>query len=96
MAFYIYILKCADNSYYTGHTDDIEKRLNEHYQGKSPCYTQKRRPIKLVFMQDFSSRYEALTAERKIKKWTRRKKEALMYQGWEGLLKLTKEENRGR
>ena len=96
MAFYIYILKCADGTYYTGHTDDLEKRINEHYLGRSNCYTKSRRPIKLVFFQNFNSRYEALVAERKIKKWTHRKKEALAFKGWDGRLKLTNEENKKR
>jgi len=61
--FYVYILKCADNSYYTGHTDDLEKRLSEHTSNSVPCYTSKRLPIKLVFHQEFSSRMEALEAE---------------------------------
>jgi len=76
--FYVYILKCNDESYYTGHTDNIEKRLSEHYSGKMPCYTSTRLPVKLVFMQTLISRYEALSAERKIKNWPRKKKEALI------------------
>jgi len=56
----------------------------------------KERTNSLVFSQLFSTRYEALQAERKIKKWTHRKKEALAYKGWAGLLELTKIENKGR
>ena len=56
--FYVYILKCADNSYYTGHTDDLEKRLSEHTSNSVPCYTSKRLPVKLVFQQEFATRME--------------------------------------
>ena len=88
--FYVYILKCCDGSYYTGHTDDIEKRLAEHKAKKFSGYTSERLPVKLVFMQHFGTRYEALCAEQKLKKWTRKKKEALIYEGWEGIIKLRK------
>ncbi|MBD3231925.1 GIY-YIG nuclease family protein [Candidatus Dependentiae bacterium] len=70
--FYVYILKCRDGSYYTGHTDNIEKRLSEHVSGSVKCYTSNKLPVKLVFMKNFPSRYEALCAERKIKKWTKK------------------------
>ena len=55
--FYLYILKCRDNSYYVGHTDNIEKRISEHHQGKIECYTKQRLPIKVVHVQDFVTRY---------------------------------------
>jgi len=83
MEFYLYILKCNDKSYYTGHTEDLEKRLAEHKDGLYKCYTFKRRPVRLVYTEKFTSRLEALTAERKIKKWTRRKKEKLIRFGWQ-------------
>ena len=67
MAFWVYILRCADSSYYTGHTDNLEKRLAEHTGGAMPtCYTYKRRPVELVFSQEFATREEALTSERQI------------------------------
>ena len=86
--FYVYILKCCDGSYYTGHTDNIEKRLHEHYMGLMPCYTKKRRPLRLVFLQTFVARYDALVAEQQIKKWCRSKKEALIAQDWSLLSQL--------
>jgi len=76
--FYVYILKCGDGSYYTGHTDDLDKRLYEHKNPTFTCYTSSRLPVELVFHQPFPSRYEAVLAERKIKKWSRKKKEALI------------------
>lgn len=61
--FYVYILKCADNSYYTGHTDDIEKRLSEHVEGGYEGYTASRCPLKLVFLCAFLTRYEVLVVD---------------------------------
>jgi tRNA/rRNA methyltransferase len=53
MAFWGYILRCADGSYYTGHTDDLEKRLALHQTGEMGGYTSSRRPVALVYSQDF-------------------------------------------
>ena len=78
MAFYVYILECSDGSYYTGHTDDLERRLETHNAGELDGYTKNRRPLKLVFQQELPSRDEAFAAERQIKGWTRRKKEAII------------------
>ena len=87
MEFYLYILKCSDQSYYIGHTENIEKRFSEHNLGINNCYTLKRRPVQLVYVEKLTSRVEALEAERKIKKWTRKKKEKLIMFGWNGFLK---------
>ncbi|HLB94174.1 MAG TPA: GIY-YIG nuclease family protein, partial [Candidatus Babeliales bacterium] len=76
--FFVYILKCSDGSYYTGHTDDLEKRLSEHQNNFYPCYTSKKLPVKLVYSQSFDSRDDAFISERKIKNWSRCKKEALI------------------
>ena len=91
--FYVYMLKCADGSYYIGHTDNIEARLSQHKQGLiKSCYTTTRLPVELVFHQDFSSRDEAFAAERKIKKWTRNKKEALIQKDWQLISLLAKKD----
>jgi predicted GIY-YIG superfamily endonuclease len=76
--FYMYILKCNDGSYYTGHTDDIEKRVAEHQTNTFFCYTSMRLPIELVYVQEYPTRAEAIIAECKIKNWSRKKKEALI------------------
>ena len=76
--FFVYILRCSDNSLYTGHTDDLEKRLSEHQSSHNPCYTSSRLPVDLVFHTAFGSREEAITAERQIKGWSRAKKQALI------------------
>ena len=91
MAFWVYILCCADNSYYTGHTDNLEQRIAQHHQGYFPtCYTYKRRPLTLVFSQDFVTREEALTSEQQIKGWSRKKKEAMMRGDWAEVSRLAK------
>jgi len=76
--YWIYILKCSDGSYYTGSTSDIEKRISEHQQGTIKGYTNNRRPVKLIFSDYFGDVYDAISAERQIKGWTRAKKEALI------------------
>lgn len=79
MTFWTYILRCADGSYYTGHTDDLELRLEQHRQGAIPgCHTLTRRPVELVYSQPFDTRDGAFRAERQIKGWRRDKKEALV------------------
>jgi predicted GIY-YIG superfamily endonuclease len=86
----MYILKCNDNSYYVGHTDDIEKRISEHRLNEYHCYTSKRLPIEVVFVQPFGTRDEALSAEQQIKKWSRQKKEALIEENFEKISLLAK------
>jgi predicted GIY-YIG superfamily endonuclease len=78
-SFFVYMLLCSDGSYYVGHTGSIEKRISEHEQGIYPCsYTKSRLPVRVVFVQKLATRDEAFRAERKIKKWSRTKKEALI------------------
>ncbi|MDO8617162.1 MAG: AIR synthase-related protein [Dehalococcoidia bacterium] len=90
MAFYVYILRCADGSYYAGHTDNLEKRIAEHSLGLVPGYTHTRRPVKLVFADAFPSRLEALERERQVKGWSRAKKEALIKANWGRLQRLAR------
>ncbi|HEU4961052.1 MAG TPA: TrmH family RNA methyltransferase [Sphingomonas sp.] len=85
MAFWTYILRCADGSYHVGHTDTLEMRIAQHQAGDIEGYTHTRRPVTLEWSQDFPSRIEALEAERQIKGWTRRKKEALIRGDWADL-----------
>ena len=74
---FAYMRRCADGSYYVGHTDDLERRVGQHNEGEGCEYTATRGPVKLIWCQDFYSRIEALAAELQIKKWSRAKKEAL-------------------
>jgi putative endonuclease len=91
MAFWVYILRCADESYYTGHTDSLEKRIAEHTSGAiASCYTFKRRPLELVFSQEFPTREEALASEQQIKGWSRKKKEAMMRGDWSEVSRLAR------
>lgn len=83
MPFHTYILKCRDGTYYIGHTDDLELRLAKHRDGTLGGYTARRRPVELVWTQDFPTRHEALAAERQIKGWSHAKKDALIAGNWE-------------
>ncbi len=88
MAFWVYILECADGSYYVGHSDNLAYRLEQHQSGAVSNYTRTRRPVRLAYSQDFPTRDEAFAAERQLKGWTRRKKEALIRGDWEELRRL--------
>ncbi|MBW8783867.1 MAG: GIY-YIG nuclease family protein, partial [Novosphingobium sp.] len=89
MAFWTYILRCSDGSYYTGHTDDLEKRISQHHSGTFPdCYTVSRRPLELVWANEYQDRDGAFLAERQLKGWSRAKKEALIAGDWERVRKL--------
>ncbi|WP_199555921.1 GIY-YIG nuclease family protein [Sandaracinobacteroides hominis] len=83
MAFHTYILRCADGSYYVGHTDNLEHRLAEHQSGTRGGYTSRRRPVTLLWSQHFQTRDDAFAAERQLKGWSRAKKEAMMAGNWE-------------
>jgi predicted GIY-YIG superfamily endonuclease len=92
MSFWMYILRCSDGSYYTGHTDDLEARLDWHATGRiQSCYTFSRRPLTLVFSQEFVTREEALAAERQIKGWSKKKKEAMIAGDWLEVSRLAKQ-----
>ena len=88
----IYILLCADGSYYTGITRrSVEERVSEHAQGLDrDCYTFTRRPVKLVYSETYERIDEAIAAERRIKGWSRAKKEAYMRGDYERLSSLAK------
>jgi len=89
--YYIYILECADKTYYTGFTSNLEKRIQEHESGKyKDSYTYKRRPVKLVFYASFSDVNMAIEKEKQIKKWSKAKKKALIEGKYEDLINLAK------
>jgi predicted GIY-YIG superfamily endonuclease len=90
LTFSVYMLKCADGSYYIGHTDNMEARLSAHQQGKGGLYTSKRLPVALVYVDTCGSRAEALNNEHRMKKWSRAKKEALSQGNFERLRDLSK------
>ena len=76
--YYVYILKCSDGLTYTGITNNISRRFEEHQNGlNKTCFTYKRRPLELIFQQEFNSVEQAIYFEKKIKKWSAKKKFAL-------------------
>ncbi len=83
MAFHVYMLRCSDGSYYVGHTEDLDSRIAQHQHGEIEGYTQKRRPVALVWSEAVSTRDEALAFEQQLKGWSRAKKDALIRGDWD-------------
>jgi len=96
MSFFAYLLRCSDGSYYAGHTDDLDIRLAQHQAGSLGGYTRSRRPVALVWSDSFPTRDEAFAAERRIKGWSRAKKEALISGDWERIRYLARNRESGR
>lgn len=87
----VYILRCADNSYYIGITNDVERRLAEHQEGKHEnSYTFARRPVKLLYFEYYTNKLQASLREKQLKGWSRAKKEALIAENYERLKRLSK------
>ena len=88
---YVYILKCLDNTYYTGVTSNLIDRIFKHDTGFYPeCYTFKRRPLELVFYCEFTDINLAIDKEKQIKKWSKAKKEALINGDFDSLINLAR------
>ena len=82
----VYLLECADGHYYAGVTSKLETRVAEHQAGLDPwCYTFGRRPVRLVFTAAFGTPDEAISAEKRLKGWSRAKKEALVRGDWDAI-----------
>ena len=92
--YFVYIVKCSDDSYYTGVTSNLEKRIAEHNSGLIKGYTSKRLTIELVYSNRFNNVNDAIRSEKQIKGWRREKKEALIQQNFEALVKLSKTRRR--
>ncbi len=91
MSYIVYILECADGSFYTNHTQDLNARLDRIGEAEDTrCYTYKRLPVKLVYKDKFTSEDEAKKSERRIKAWSREKKLALINGDWDKITKLAK------
>lgn len=75
---WLYILECADGSYYTGSTNNLELRLGQHQSGQGANHTKKRLPVRLVYFEEFDRIDEAFYREKQIQGWSRKKKEALI------------------
>lgn len=82
--YFVYLLKCADSSFYAGITNNIERRLAEHESGRNPsCYTYTHRPVNLVYSEYFTDPKQAISFEKTVKGWSRAKKEALIKNNWD-------------
>jgi putative endonuclease len=83
------MLLCADRSFYIGITSDLERRMDEHWSGIDPrCYTNERRPLKLVHATEFNRVEDAIDWEKRIKGWSRAKKRALIADDWSEIQRL--------
>ena len=89
------MLRCSDGSYFVRHTNGLEQRLAAHERGATGGYTLSRRPVGLVFSDQFSTRREAFHRERQIKEWSRARKEALIKGDWDGLVELSNRSSGG-
>ncbi len=90
-SYFVYILKCNDGSYYTGVTNNIEKRFYEHQEGLiRDCYTHEKRPLELLLVEEFHDVEEAIRREKQIKGWSRKKKKALIVGDFDELVKLSR------
>ena len=84
--YFVYMLRCSDESYYIDVTNDYEKRVGKHTAGlDQTCYTFTRRPVALVHLEVFSEIGDAIAREKQMKRWNRKKKEALIAKKWEEL-----------
>ncbi len=84
--YFVYIVRCSDGSYYTGITNNIERRISEHKAGVNrSCYTFRRRPVTLVFSAMFHDVNQAIRFEKQVKGWSRKKKKALIEGRWDDL-----------
>lgn len=89
--YFVYIIECADGLYYTGVTNNIERRIAEHNEGLNPkSFTFKRRPVTLKYYQHFTYINKAIESEKQLKGWSRRKKEALFIENWEAIKEISK------
>ncbi|MGH7772966.1 MAG: GIY-YIG nuclease family protein [Candidatus Binatia bacterium] len=96
MSFWAYILRWADGSHYTGHTDNLEDRIAKDQAGEIEGYTSTRLPIEPLFSEEFSTREQALACERQIKGWSRSKKEAFMRGDWAEVSRLARRRHPSR
>jgi putative endonuclease len=94
MDYYVYLLECSDGLLYIGVTNDLSRRMREHQEGfNSGCFTYSRRPVSLKYYLVFDDINEAIFIEKKLKKWSRAKKEAFFQRDWEALHKHAKCKN---
>ena len=92
---YMYILKCVDDSYYTGSTVNLELRLAQHQNGEGANHTRKRLPVVLVYYEEYQNIAEAFYREKQVQGWSRKKKEALIENRFDDLPLLSKNNESG-
>ena len=92
--FFVYILLCADDAYYVGSTSDLIARVEAHNAGRGPTFTACRRPVTLVYSESFPSMTETRRRELQIKKWSRKKKQALISGDMDQLHQLSRRQAR--
>ena len=93
--YFVYILECADKSYYVGVTNDLEARLSQHSDGENVfAYTFSRRPLLLRYYQRFDQIENAIDFEKQVKGWSRKKKEALFEEDWGEIVRLSNYKNK--
>ena len=78
MPYYVYMLLCKDGSYYTGQAKNVEHRVEQHKKGQGARYTRMHKPAKIVYMEEFNSRSDAMKREREIKSFSHSKKQRLI------------------
>jgi putative endonuclease len=92
MGAFVYMLHCSDDSYYVGSAtgDDLDRRIAEHQTGALPGYTFTRRPVQFVWSEHFDRITDAIAVERKLKSWSRAKKQALINGDWSRIRELSR------
>ena len=96
-SYYVYMLLCADNSFYVGVTNDPQTRLWQHGTGiDKGCYTYERRPVSLVYCAEFRDVLDAIAWEKRVKGWSRAKKAALAKDDWKAIHEIVCDERRKR
>jgi putative endonuclease len=92
--YYVYVLQCSDGFYYTGVTNNVDKRVEQHNEGLDPnCFTFKRRPVILKYYEHFVNIKNAIAYEKQLKGWSRKKKEALINKDYNLISQLAKSKN---
>jgi putative endonuclease len=95
--YYVYMLRCIDGTFYTGVTNDIERRYSEHVSGIDPgCYTHTRRPLRLIYAGEFDDPNDAIAFEKQLKGWSHKKKRAFADRDWPLLVRLAATDGDGR
>jgi len=93
---YMYILKCCNGQYYTGSTNDLDRRLVQHQNGEGANFTKKHLPVELVYYEEFQGIDEAFFREKQVQGWSRKKKEALINGEYDKLPDLSKNSTKSK